>query len=139
MVSRIKSLTHTLFSFKGRLRRSDFWLGGVVIFAGMITFTLIIGRIFGVDVADTTDIRTSLIQASAVLVFMWPNLAVSVKRLHDRNQSGWWVLLSFLPVIGNVWTIINLGVLRGTEGDNRYGAEPERAQLTLIPNTAPAA
>ena len=70
---------------------------------------------------------------------MWPNLAVSVKRLHDRDQSGWWILLSFLPIIGNAWTIINLGILRGTMGDNRYGGEPARAQLTLIERDAAAA
>lgn len=139
MVSRIKSLSHTLFSFKGRLRRSDYWLGGLIVFAGMITFAMVMAEVFGVDIADTTDVRTSAIQAGAVLLFMWPNLAVSVKRLHDRNQSGWWVLLSFLPVIGNAWTVINLGILRGTEGDNRYGAEPERAQLTLIQSNASAA
>lgn len=139
MVSRIKSLFHTLFSFKGRLRRSDYWLGGLIVFAGIVTFAVVMGQIFHVDIADTSDIRTSLIQAGAVLLFMWPNLAVSVKRLHDRNQSGWWVLLSFLPVIGNAWTIINLGILRGTPGDNRYGGEPDRAQMTLIQHAASAA
>jgi uncharacterized membrane protein YhaH (DUF805 family) len=47
--------------------------------------------------------------------------AVSVRRLHDRNKSGWWVLLYFVPVIGQIWLFLELGVLAGTPGPNRYG------------------
>jgi uncharacterized membrane protein YhaH (DUF805 family) len=47
--------------------------------------------------------------------------AVSVRRLHDRNKSGSWVLLYFVPVIGQVWLFLELGVLAGTRGPNRFG------------------
>lgn len=49
------------------------------------------------------------------------------------------VLIGFLPVIGNAWLILNLGVLRGSEGDNRYGPDPVRPQFTLIPRAAAVA
>jgi uncharacterized membrane protein YhaH (DUF805 family) len=139
MKQRAATLIHNLFSFKGRIRRSDYWIGMIIIFIGMVAVASVLAGIWKVDLADRYDLRASAIQAGVVLLFMWPNLAVSVKRLHDRDQSGWWILLSFLPVIGNVWTLVNLGILRGTPGGNRYGAEPARAQLTLIERNAAAA
>ena len=139
MRERAATLIHNLFSFKGRIRRSDYWIGMIVIFIGMVALASGLAAWWRVDLADRYDLRASAIQAGVVLLFMWPNLAVSVKRLHDRDQSGWWILLSFLPIIGNAWTIINLGILRGTMGDNRYGGEPARAQLTLIERDAAAA
>ena len=139
MRERAANLIHNLFSFKGRLRRLDYWIGMIVIFIGMVTAASVWAAWWKVDLADPYDFRATAIQAGVVLLFMWPNLAVSVKRLHDRGQSGWWVLLSFLPVIGNVWTLVNLGILRGTTGDNCYGAEPARPQLTLIERGAAAA
>jgi len=128
-----------LFSFKGRIRRSDFWLGNLILFIAMIVIAQGIALFAGVDLDSKTDLRATGAQFLAALIVMWPNLAVGVRRLHDRNQSGWWILLSFIPVIGSFWLVINLGILRGTEGDNRYGAEPERPQLTLIPRDTAAA
>ena len=49
---------------------------------------------------------------------------VSVKRWHDRDRSGWWVLLNLLPVIGWLWALVDNGFVRGTRGPNRYGADP---------------
>ena len=120
------------FSFKGRLRRLDFWLFSSAVFGAMVTTAAIVAYVLHVDLADHSDFRTPLIEAGAIALFMWPNLAVCAKRLHDRGQSGWWVLLSYLPVIGNVSMVVNLGIMRGSPGANRYGDEPERAQMTLI-------
>ena len=58
------------------------------------------------------------------LLLIWPALAVSVKRWHDRDKSGWWVLLNLLPVIGWLWALVDNGFLRGTDGPNRYGPDP---------------
>jgi len=122
---------HALFSFRGRLRRVDYWIYSAAIFLVLVSLCAGAGAILGVDLADQTDPRGVMIQGIAVVLLMWPNLAVCAKRAHDRNQSGWWVLLSFLPVIGNVWMIVNLGILRGTPDDNKYGPEPDRRQFTL--------
>lgn len=123
----------SLFSFKGRLRRVDFWLLSGLVFGAMATTAAVLGALLGVDVADPQDMRGTLVKIFAMALFAWPNLAVCTKRLHDRGQSGWWILISFLPVIGNAWMVINLGLMRGDEGPNRYGAAPKRPQFTLIP------
>jgi len=128
---------HNLFSFKGRLRRLDYWLYSAVVFGALILVIAAAGAILNVDLSDKADPRGVMIQGFGVLALMWPNLAVCAKRAHDRNQSGWWVLLSFLPVVGNLWMIINLGAMRGTEGANNYGPQPERGQFTLTRLWAP--
>jgi uncharacterized membrane protein YhaH (DUF805 family) len=55
---------------------------------------------------------------------LWPSMAIMVKRWHDRDKRGWWALVVFVPVIGWIWALIENGLLRGTAGANRFGAEP---------------
>lgn len=57
------------------------------------------------------------------LVLLWPSIAVGVKRLHDRNYSGWFFLVLFVPLL-QLWPIVVMAFLRGTEGDNRFGPDP---------------
>jgi uncharacterized membrane protein YhaH (DUF805 family) len=66
---------------------------------------------------------STVILAFGVLV-NWISLAIAVKRYHDRDKSGWWVLIIFLPVIGALWYLIECGFLRGTDGNNDYGPDP---------------
>ncbi|MEM8628242.1 MAG: DUF805 domain-containing protein [Pseudomonadota bacterium] len=51
-------------------------------------------------------------------------LSIGVRRCHDRGRSGWWLLLTFIPLFGLVWWLIDLGLLAGERGVNRYGADP---------------
>ena len=55
-----------------------------------------------------------------------PTIAVQVRRLHDKNRSGWWYWLQLLPIIGIIIVFV-WSVSRGTEGDNDYGPDPLRA------------
>jgi len=57
-----------------------------------------------------------------ILAFIaWLGLVSNIRRYHDRNKSGWWLLFGFIPLIGALWQIIELGFLSGTRGDNDYG------------------
>jgi len=58
-----------------------------------------------------------------VLVTFLPSLAVAVRRLHDIDKSGWWLLLYFIPLIGVIILIV-WACKRGTPGDNRFGPDP---------------
>ena len=49
------------------------------------------------------------------------SLAIQVKRWHDRNKSGWWVLIGLIPLIGGIWALIETGFLAGDDGENRFG------------------
>ena len=58
------------------------------------------------------------------LAILYPSLAVAAKRFHDRDKSGWWILILFIPIIGFIWYLVELGFLPGTPGPNRFGPDP---------------
>ena len=62
-------------------------------------------------------------EALTTLLLVWPCAAVSVKRWHDRDKSGWWALVYLIPLIGLLWTLVANGLLRGTAGANRFGED----------------
>lgn len=113
-----------LFSFQGRIPRRQYWAGfGIQMLAVVALTAVFAGVIFnGRGVSDIGAF--AVILGLPFLVFLiWVGLAVQVKRWHDRNKSGWWVLVGFIPYIGGIWQIIECGCLRGTEGENRFGSD----------------
>jgi uncharacterized membrane protein YhaH (DUF805 family) len=67
---------------------------------------------------------TMIILLVVAVVATWISLAIGVKRWHDRNKTGWWMLINFVPVIGPFWYLIECGFLKGTSGPNTYGPDP---------------
>ena len=109
-----------LFSLEGRIPRSTYWLKYVVPYAIIHIILLLL------DInAGTYDDRIGLGAMSGLftLLTLYPSIAVSVKRCHDRNRSGWFLLVGIVPVL-NLWVFVELGFLRGTVGSNRYGPDP---------------
>jgi uncharacterized membrane protein YhaH (DUF805 family) len=104
-----------LFGLRGRIARKTWWLWGVLALLGAaIGGTLLLG-IAGVPL-ETASLAMNLL-------VLWPAIATSVKRWHDRDKSGWWVLVNFIPVIGVIWVLVENGLLRGTVGTNRFGED----------------
>jgi uncharacterized membrane protein YhaH (DUF805 family) len=123
-------MTDLLFGFQGRANRAKWWLVALAIFVvEMIVFAALFG---GVAMSgDPEQIRAAVMAPLALIVLVvfgvvatWVSLAVAVKRYHDRNKSGWWILIVFVPVIGGLWYFIECGFLRGTPGPNSYGPDP---------------
>jgi uncharacterized membrane protein YhaH (DUF805 family) len=163
--------TWYLFRFEGRIARARFWLAGLIIvcwmmflalltvtigqwFGGPTSFHFGVNDIFGiVDPAayrslSRADLLPSLVHAFGAVLFLWVYLAAAVKRLHDRDKSGWWMVLFFvlpglvdrfsdrlgnsipailLCVIGSMlcaWGAVEMCFLRGSPRTNLYGANP---------------
>ncbi|MGB9029859.1 MAG: DUF805 domain-containing protein [Acidobacteriaceae bacterium] len=57
------------------------------------------------------------------LAALGPSLAVGIRRLHDTNRSGWWILISLVPLIGGIWLIVLLAT-DGDPGENQFGPNP---------------
>jgi uncharacterized membrane protein YhaH (DUF805 family) len=75
--------------------------------------------------AAVTSLATSYGHAIIIdLLLLWPSFAAVVKRLHDRGKSGWFILVGLIPLIGQIWLLLEVGFLPGQRGDNRYGADP---------------
>lgn len=86
---------------------------------------LVISLIVYVIVAslDGSGFVILIVTLNAIFYF-WAHLAVNVKRWHDRDKSGWWVLIELIPLIGSIWALVELGCLKGTYGKNRFGPDP---------------
>lgn len=107
-------------TFSGRSRRSEFWY--FVLFYLIIYFVLAVVDGF----TGTFDAKSGmgLLSALFALALIIPNLSVTVRRLHDTNRSGWWVLLSFVPLIGQIALLVFLAQ-NGHAGENRFGPDPK--------------
>jgi uncharacterized membrane protein YhaH (DUF805 family) len=118
-----------LFGFHGRANRAKFWLVAL----GIFVIEVIIFAVLGGTTAMSTDPEQAMANIGpgvgfVLFVFgvvaLWISIAVAVKRYHDRNKSGWWVLIVFVPIIGGIWYLVECGFLRGTPGPNNYGPDP---------------
>ncbi len=173
--------TWYLFRFDGRINRALFWWGQVNILCVMLLTLLLIGVVsilvgsrgpFSLDADDIFKIvdpatyrwsnfdKLLPVKLAAIAPVLWMQLALSIKRLHDRDRSGWWMLAFFvlpglyhqfedrlpdsywmLPLslaagILYLWGFIEMGFLRGNAGNNRFGADP-LAEEKVEPRGAP--
>jgi uncharacterized membrane protein YhaH (DUF805 family) len=128
-------------SFEGRINRKPYWLGSLTLMAAFMVLLLLLFALVGFFGLFIGYIIL------AILV-IYPSLALMVKRFHDRDKSGWWALVFYVPtfinggvsysapesgismVIGlvtlvvTIWLIIELGFLKGKPGSNDYGPNP---------------
>ena len=108
--------------FSGRARRTEFWY--FVLFNIIVTIVLsVIDRLIGTFSGASNIGILSGIYGLAVLI---PTLAVTVRRLHDIDRTGWWILLGLIPLIGTIVLLV-FYLTPGTPGSNRYGPDPKQA------------
>jgi len=112
--SGIMSPGKILFSFEGRINRAKFWLYSLLLFP-----IWLIGLIIDISVSGEPGVFYWL----AIILCFWPSLALNVKRFHDRDKSGWFYLVAFVPIV-SLWYLVEIGFLKGTDGDNRFGPDP---------------
>lgn len=107
-------------NFNGRARRSEYWYFVLfnIIFA---VIAMVLDNVLGLNFDPLPYGWLYFLYALAVLL---PGLAAGVRRLHDVNKSGWYMLLAFIPLIGGIWLLI-LFFTEGTQGVNNYGENPK--------------
>ena len=113
------SLVQLYLGIRGRIPRRTYWLHGVL---ALLVLGIVVNGLLAIARIDE-DTSGKLVN----LVFLWPLIAVSAKRQHDFNISAWWVLIHFVPVVGSIILIIVDGLMPGTHGPNRFGADPREA------------
>jgi uncharacterized membrane protein YhaH (DUF805 family) len=113
----IKGGFRNYIGFKGRAARSEYWYWTLFVYLLLIVAWLIDMTVFGFN---TTGVNPMTVLAT--LATLLPTLAVSARRLHDIDRSGWWALLIF-TVIGYIVLIV-WAFMRGTVGTNRFGSDP---------------
>ncbi|WP_420133065.1 DUF805 domain-containing protein [Rhodopseudomonas sp.] len=154
--------TTLLFSFKGRINRAKYWLVSLLNVAAWMVFgSIALIWLGGLDSDNLFRFAGGALLIWAVAIALsiagtWAFLATGIKRLHDRDKSGWWIVLFwFGPGLGGgsgtamgdssanlalsligfgiaVWGFVELGCLRGTRGPNQYGPDPLEPQGAVI-------
>lgn len=117
----IQSGFRNYVGFNGRAARSEYWY--------WVLFAFLIG--IAANIADWSlgggMSTVGILGAIVGLALLLPNIAVAIRRLHDRDKSGWWLLLVLIPLIGAIILIVWF-VVRGTAGANRFGPDPLQVQ-----------
>jgi uncharacterized membrane protein YhaH (DUF805 family) len=145
-------IANLLLGFEGRIPRSQFWIGLVIIAAAELTLMWLLGVPFFPDEMKDGSVR--LIEFAIQVIVLYPTAAIAVKRLHDRDKPGiyvlWLVGLTLVVALANLFGLtgdpsnmnwldyvlglatvvivlaflVELGFRRGTAGANRYGPDP---------------
>ena len=102
--------------FSGRARRKEYWL--------FVLFSVIIAVVLGV--VEVLVGGPGVLPSLYYLAVLIPTIAVGVRRLHDTNRSGWWLLIGLIPVVGGIVLLV-FTVQDSEAGDNQYGANPKDA------------
>jgi len=117
-----------LFSFEGRLDRGLYRLCRI----GAYVSTALIGwplldtvRAQAEAAGPGPMLLLALVYLGLVCLLVWTTLAMQVKRWHDRDKSGFWAFVGFIPLVGWLWVLVELNFFEGTIGPNRFGPSPK--------------
>ena len=109
--------------FSGRSRRKEYWFFVLFVVIISIVLTSIDGLIGAYDRSTGAGLLSTIFS----LAILIPSISVSVRRLHDIDRTGWWVLISLVPLVG--WIVLLVfHVQDSTPGANRYGPNPKSTE-----------
>ncbi|CAI3579233.1 MULTISPECIES: DUF805 domain-containing protein [Clostridium] len=100
--------------FNGRARRKEYWM--------FILFNIVIAIVL--SVIDSLLGTAPIIYLVYILAVFIPSISVGVRRLHDIGKSGWWLFISFIPLVGGIWLLI-LTCKDSEPTENAYGVNPK--------------
>lgn len=149
---------YLLFSLDGRISRQPYWIGMLIILMASVVLKMALGPMFDVTVnefiAQRRPEEAVRLDILVNLIVLWPSLAITIKRLHDRNRPATWgivlyilfgimIVMEFFGFVGTpqqpqpiflgvallmavigLWLLVELGFLKGSKGDNPYGPNP---------------
>ncbi|QBQ39796.1 DUF805 domain-containing protein [Sphingobacterium psychroaquaticum] len=131
----LKVVRDNYTNFNGRARRKEYWM--FVLFNIIISGALsLVDRIFGLTYGDTSPYQSGVLSSIYALAVLLPSIAVAVRRLHDTNKSGWFLLVAFIPFVGWIY-LIYLFIKEGDRGQNQYGPDPKGNESNPFGNFPP--
>jgi len=111
--------------FSGRASRKEYWM--------FFLMNIIIGGCMGIVIGlikGFTHLDLTILIHLYTLALLCPNIGVSVRRLHDTNRSGWWMLVGLVPLIGPIIVLVFMAN-EGTPADNNFGPNPNANAITM--------
>ncbi|MGM0545800.1 MAG: DUF805 domain-containing protein [Bacteroidota bacterium] len=122
----IKVLTQYA-DFEGRARRKEYWMFFLVNLLIYFAIAFVGGLFLGFNPEAGMGSASMMLPMLYSLAVLLPSIAVGIRRLHDTGRSGWWLLISFVPVIGPIVLIVFF-VQEGQPGTNQYGPNPKEVE-----------
>jgi uncharacterized membrane protein YhaH (DUF805 family) len=107
--------------FSGRASRSEYWFFMLFIYLSLFVVAFVGGLINGLTGMQSNG--AAIIPGLYALALILPHLTVTVRRLHDTDRTGWWILISLVPLIGVILLLVWF-CTKGTDGPNSYGPDP---------------
>lgn len=104
------------FDANCRVSRGQFWLQSLVIWLALYLLSAALGPLL-------SGIFVWLVNGAALVALV----LLCIRRLHDRNYSGWWLFVVLIPVAGAIWLVWQLALRRGIDDDNRWGRDPRQS------------
>ena len=121
--------------FSGRSRRKEYWMFALFLLVLNVALSIVLSvvaggaAVAGGDGGALAALGGSLLLLLIIgLAFLVPSIAVAVRRFHDQDKSGWFVLLGLIPYVGFIIVLVMM-CLEGTKGPNRYGPDPKAGEL----------
>lgn len=122
MIAAVTTVLSKYATFSGRAPRPEYWWWVLFVFillmVAQIVDAALIVPLLGIEPVGENPARPLSFLLGLALIL--PNIAVGVRRLHDIDKSGWWILLGLIPILGTL-VLIYFFVQKGTEGGNRFG------------------
>ena len=115
-------------TFSGRARRKEYWMFFLISALISIVLTLL-DILLG---TYSVEYEAELFSGLYSLLILIPSIAVVVRRLHDTDRSGWWILISLIPLIGVIVLFVFI-CLDSQPGTNRFGLNPKEAASQTLP------
>lgn len=115
-------------TFSGRARRKEYWMFFLISALISIVLTLL-DILLG---TYSVEYEAGLFSGLYSLLILIPSIAVVVRRLHDTDRSGWWILISLIPLIGVIVLFVFI-CLDSQPGTNRFGVNPKEAASQTLP------
>ncbi|MEM7664828.1 MAG: DUF805 domain-containing protein [Pseudomonadota bacterium] len=112
--------------FSGRSRRKEYWMFQLGYAILILVLVGLAGATGGFDESGSSGVGLIFLglMGIAVLGLLIPQIAVQVRRFHDQDKSGWFILLGFIPYVGGLIVLVFM-CLDGTRGANRFGPDPK--------------
>jgi len=124
----LKVMKENYSNFNGRARRKEYWMFTLIYIIVIVIAMFLDGALgLGFDMGYGVTAPYGWIYSIVALVHLIPSLGVLVRRLHDVGKSGWFMLISLVPIIGGIWLLVLL-CTDGDSSENAYGPSPKSVE-----------
>ena len=119
----LKVMRENYVNFNGRARRKEYWMF-TLFYSLLVTACAFALALLVATGPYLLTLLVAIISITVILAHVVPSIAITVRRLHDVGQTGWFLLLALIPYIGNL-IIFVFSVIEGNKGTNKYGPDPK--------------